>query len=226
MSTRGYIIVKVKDEQKGKSLTFDKKKLSEGVVLRDEDKWNGEGFGELTEDIWQTTKKVREDYLAIYNQADSYPTGAGRALVTYFNDYEKALNLVAGGTTESIYNDHITYCKGRRKSLGDDPHYEDGPVPSQHHLPTPCESWQYLFYEGRWYVRQWGSRWYDLEEYLEVKGEDADRELPEMEEYKAIPSWDEDEQAREVGLAKFDILWNTMLPTGDGLAKLSDYPKQ
>ena len=47
-----------------------------------------------------------------------------------------------------------------------------------------------------------------------------------MEEYKAIPSWDEDEQAREVGLAKFDILWNTMLPTGDGLAKLSDYPKQ
>ena len=61
---------------------------------------------------------------------------------------------------------------------------------------------------------------------LEGIGEDADRELPEMEEYKAIPSWDEDEQAREVGLAKFDILWNTMLPTGDGLAKLSDYPKQ
>jgi len=220
MSTRGYIIVKVKDKQKGKSLTFDKNKLSEGFRLQDEDKWNGNGFDDLTDDIWQTTKEVKKDYLAIYNQADSYPTGAGRTLVTYFNDYEKALNLVAGGTTEAIYGNHITYCKGRRKSLGDDPHYADGPVPSQHSQPTPCESWQYLFYEGRWYVRQWGARWYDLEQYLTAKGEGADEYLPEMEEHKAIPSWTEDEKAHDEALEKFESIWSAMLPTGDGVATL------
>lgn len=220
MSTRGYIIVKVKDENKGKSLKFDKKMLGDGIELRDENKWDGKSFGELTDDIWKPTKKVTGNYLAIYNQCDSYPTGAGQTLLTHFNSYEQALNLVAGGTTESVFGDHITYCKGRRKSLDEDAHYEDGSVPCQLHLPTACESWQYLFYEGRWYVRQWGSRWYDLEEYLTAKGDKADYDLPDMKQYKEIPAWTQDEQAHEVALAKFEMVWNTMLPEGRGLVHL------
>lgn len=219
MSTRGYIIIKVKEENKGKSLKFDKSLLN-GVRLQDENKWNGNGFDELTDNIWKPTKKVTGNYLAIYNQADSYPTGTGRALLAHFNNYEQALNLVAGGTTESVFGGHITYCKGRRKSLDEDPHYEDGSVPCQLHLPTACESWQYLFYEGRWYVRQWGSRWYDLEEYLTAKGDKADRDLPDMKQYKEIPAWTQDEQAHEVALAKFEMVWNTMLPEGRGLVHL------
>jgi len=219
MSTRGYIIVKVKDENKGKSLKFDKSLLN-GVRLQDENKWNGKSFGELTDNIWKPTKKVTGNYLAIYNQCDSYPTGAGQTLLAHFNSYEQALNLVAGGTTESVFGDHITYCKGRRKSLDEDAHYEDGSVPCQLHLPTACESWQYLFYEGRWYVRQWGSRWYDLEEYLTAKGDKADYDLPDMKQYKEIPAWTQDEQAHELALAKFEMVWNTMLPEGRGLVHL------
>lgn len=220
MSTRGYIIVKVKDENKGKSLKFDKKMLSDGIELRDEDKWNGKSFGVLTDNIWKPTENVTGNYLAIYNQSDSYPTGAGQALLTHFNSYEQALNLVAGGTTESIFGDHITYSKGRRKSLDEDTHYEDGSIPCQLHLPTACESWQYLFYEGRWYLRQWGSRWYGLEEYLTAKGDKSNYDLPDMKQYKEIPAWTQDEQAHDAALAKFEVVWDTMMPKGRGLVHL------
>lgn len=220
MSTRGYIIVKVKNENKGHRLTFDKNRLSKSIIIQDAGKWNENGYDQLTENIWKTTKKVTDDYLAIYNQSDSYPTGAGRFLLEHCNDYDKALNLVAGGTTEMLYEDRILYSKRRRKSLGEDPNYADGPIPSQLHLPTACEAWQYLFYEERWYVRQYGSRWYDLEEYLKEKGEKADCDLPKMKQYKDIPSWTNNEQAHEVARAKFERIWNTMLPNGRGLVRL------
>ncbi len=219
MGTRGYIIVKVKDENKGKSLKFDKKLLN-GVKVLDSNKWNGKGWDELTENIWKGIKKVHGNYLAIYNQFDSYPTGVGRALLAHFNNYEQALNLLAGGTTESVFGDHITYNKGRRVSLDEDDHYKDGTLPCQLHQPTACEAWQYLFYEGRWYVRQWGSRWYDLEEHLTAKGGKSDDNLPKMKQYKEMPAWTQDEQAHEVALANFEIVWNTMLPKGRGLVHL------
>ena len=49
MSTRGYIIVQVRESAKGKSLSFDRSMLSPDIRILDDQKWNGDGFDPLTE---------------------------------------------------------------------------------------------------------------------------------------------------------------------------------
>lgn len=218
MSTRGYIIVQVRESAKGKSLSFDRSMLSPDIRILDDQKWNGDGFDPLTEDIWKTTENITSDYLAIYCQCDNYPTGTGAELLLHYNSYEQALNLVAGGTTEQVANSKIIYCQPRRDSL-DENDYEGGNTPIQCAMPTPCESWQYLFFNGCWYVRQWGSRWYRLDKLLQL-GEDADHDLPFITQYQKALNLPYLSPKREAALQRFHNLWHSMLPVGRGLASV------
>ncbi len=218
MSTRGYIIVKVKESDKGNSLSFDREKLAEGISILDDAKWNGDGFDPLTDDIWKMTEKVTEDYLAIYSQCDNYPTGTGMELLRHYNSYEQAMNLVAGGTVEQVCSSKIIYCQGRRRSL-EEHGYREAFTPIQCAMPTPCESYQYLFYNGQWYVRQWGSRWYNLERLLTL-GDDADHDLPDMEQYKRLQALPYHSEKRDKALMRFDELWQSLLPVGSGLGRV------
>lgn len=224
MGTRAYVIIKVKEADKGRSLSFDTKKLDAGMKLLDDQKFEKgpDGcycHGLLTDDIFRTTEKVFANYLAIYVQSDGYPTGLGACLLEHFNSHEKAMNLLAAGTAEAIYDEKMIYCEPRRRSLEEDG-YGNAFTPIQCANPTPCESWQYLFYEGRWYCRQYGSRWYNLEELLNKKGENADADLPDMKAYKSIPSWYKYPEAHDKAYNEFKQIWNNMLPVGRGLVHL------
>ena len=157
----------------GRSLEFNAKKLTDGVKVLDDQKWTGNGWEELTADIFRKTEKVYMPFLGIYCQCDSYPTCLGRALVENFDSYEKAMNLMAGGMVECITPEHLLYNESRRKWHFDHPEQQSpgdpdfGYFPNQRRLPDMCEDYQYLFFEGRWYVRTYQSYWYDVRELLE-----------------------------------------------------------
>jgi hypothetical protein len=219
MSTRGYIIVKVKESDKGNSLSFDREKLANGISILDEAKWNGDGFDPLTDDIWKQTEKVTADFLAIYSQCDNYPTGTGLELLKHYNSYEQAMNLVAGGLVEQVCDSKILYCKSRRDSWQKTGFGEITPM--QCAEPSPCESYQYLFFNGRWYVRQWGSGWYDLEQLLAL-GDDADRDLPDLEQYHKVQAMKYHSKKRDKAWDAFEKVWNAMLPVGSGLCKVPE----
>ncbi len=160
---------------------------------------------EVSDSIFMESEPISKPFLGIYNQADSYVNGVGEMLVKHFKTYEQALNLVAGGMTESIAGGHIAYEPDRRPDKGSTtaweglsvtPLQDDEPcrVDSYHQDDEPCrvDSYQYLYYEGRWYVRKSRSYWYDVEELLAaLEGEDVTNtayyimESDETEEYKA-----------------------------------------
>lgn len=216
MGTRGYIIVRAKDSDKGKSLNFDRRKLDKEIRVLDDSKWRDENQ-DLAADIFEPTKEIAKPFLAIYSQFDNYPTGTGRALLQHFNDYDKAMNLVAGGTVECVLRDYIKYSLFRRKSLEE--FSRPASRPQQFNEPSPCEAYQYLFYGGRWFVRQWATRWYDLEELLVTRGSKADYDLPDMAEYKRLPPYSQREE-HNAALRAFDAKWKQMLPTGRNLVHL------
>ena len=240
MSTRGYIYVAVKKNDLGTTLEFDKK-LVNGTKLLDEDKWNGNEHGELTDNIWEPTK-IWANHLGIYVQCDMYPTGCGKALVAHYNDYKKAMNLVAGGMAESIYRDRIVYCKSRRQWHADHPEQQHpqtpdpGNHPFQEMLPERLESFQYLFYGGRWYIRDYYTYFYDLQELLEVAERegididnafgDAAEQTPEYLEFKAIRDDHyhnvSPELQKEIDKAHLyaQWKWNIMQPTPENIRHL------
>lgn len=230
----------VRKNDLGAILKFDKK-LMDGVKLLDEDKWNGNEHGELTEDIWEPTK-IWANHLGIYVQCDMYPTGCGKTLLSHHNGYRKALNLVAGGMAESIFRDRIVYCKSRRQWHADYPEQQHpqtpdpGTKPFQEMLPERLDSYQYLFYDGRWYVRSYNTFFYDLQELLEVserEGIDIDNvfhesaeQTPEYLEYKALRGNYCDrkspEQQKDIDKASLyaNWKWNIMQPTTENIRHL------
>lgn len=213
MGTRAYIIVKVNDSDLGRPLSFDRAKLSPDLKVIDED-----SRLPISNDIFVETKSVDAPYLAIYMQFDGYPDGVGAALLQHFNDYSSALNLMAGGTIESLAHNVLVYCPERRRSLEQDFH-TNAYTPEQHHHPAPCESYQYLFYQGRWYVRQSGSLWYDLEKLLTSHSELINDSFPKIKLYRQIP-WSSGANNVNYYYERYESKWLRMLPVGRGLARI------
>lgn len=98
MSTRSTIIIKVKDEDIGKHLTFDSSKLP-----TQEDNWGIDGCNDKSIDGVTIEKK----YLAIYCHSDGYLDGLGKTLTEKFTDYETVLNLIVGGDVSYIDKNSI-----------------------------------------------------------------------------------------------------------------------
>ena len=242
MSTRGYIYVMTRKETMGQTIKCDKSASPLPCMFRDyehREPFKTTPLVEVSDSIFVESEPISKPFLGIYNQAVSYVDGVGAMLVKHFKTYEQALNLVAGGMTESIARGHIVYEPERRPDKGATDAWEGLSVtPLQDDEPCRCESYQYLYYEGRWYVRKGRSYWYDVEELLTaLEGKDVMNtaywimENDETEEYKAYERQrinyhdieDEEEHMRlfHENMALYDRVfnepWCRMLPEGDNL---------
>lgn len=229
-------------ETMGQTIKCDKSASPLPCVFRDwenREPFNPAPLVEVSDSIFVESEPISKPFLGIYNQADSYVDGAGEMLVKHFKTYEQALNLVAGGMTESIANGHIVYEPERRPDKDSTTDWRGLSVtPLQDDEPCRVDSYQYLYYEGRWYVRKHRSYWYDVEELLTaLEGEDVMNtaywimESDETEEYKAYERQridyhnieDEEEHMRlfHENMALYDRVfskpWSRMLPEGDNL---------
>lgn len=241
MSTRGYIFVKVSKKDQGKSLKFDRALMEKGgVTLQDSNKWNGNGFDELTDDIFRETPNVWANYIGIYIGADAYPTGAGEALLKHFDSYREAMNLMAGGMASSVYGDHVNYNQQSRQWHYDHPeqqHPQDpdpGVMPIQKMLPEYCDSFQYVYANNQWWVRKYDTYFYSLHELMELaKRENIDidnafGEAAEVtDEYKELekyPSWTKRTEEQTKAYDKDSLYarwkWNIMEPTPENVRHL------
>ncbi len=102
MSTRSCIIVKVRKEDIGKEIKFDKQSLP--VPL---DNWESK---DIDGKVWRDETgrnlclpvKIDSQYIGIYCHWDGYPSGVGVDLKEHFKDYKSALNLVIGGSCSAL----------------------------------------------------------------------------------------------------------------------------
>lgn len=151
------IFIKVKKEDKGRIINFDKNKLP--VKLND---W---GFGKTRSKCKPTT--IENNYLGVYCHWDGDPTGVGETLLKNYSDYESIVNLIAGGDCSCIDRQKVRHYANRKgekwkfikprqiKKIGD----IDGWV-----------SYMYVFKDGKWRVcKGLKGKFADLQEYLKTE---------------------------------------------------------
>lgn len=152
MGTRGNITVILKEEDlRKKRLSFNKGLLGpmaeanlKGVKFKPVDV---ESMGENTG-------------IRVYVQFDAYPDGVGKELLYYYNTYEKALNLVVGGSLETLStyeNSGSKVCGGwmsilQSKRTGINLHEFVRTDAGGNGGFSPFEEFSYLFKDGKWYV--------------------------------------------------------------------------
>lgn len=124
MSTRATIILKVKPEDIGRTLTHKGKK-----------------------GVFETT--ITKKYLVKYNHWDGYPSGLGATLKENYKDYEKVLELMSGGHSSSIFSDWVDYYidwERDEKWESNKPAQANRPI-----LPIGWTEYAYKFENGKWY---------------------------------------------------------------------------
>lgn len=132
MGTRAFISVRIKSEDKGRTLSFDKAKLPKNRKA-------------LFEDCIPQGVTLTDDYLTIYNHHDGYMDGVGSSLVADFNDYDKALNLVLMGYVDSAaYQQLIPFGFNTAEAMPGDCE----PLPR---IKEMCTAHIYKFEEGQWW---------------------------------------------------------------------------
>ena len=134
MSTNSNIIVKVNKSDIGSTALFDASKLDVPESI-----WDFDGIEEKV--------KIANEYIAICCHWDGYLAGVGKALKEHFNTYDKALNLVLGGSCSAIgSNGGIIRFATRKgeKWEGLKPEQSDNPI------SLAEEEYSYLFEDGKW----------------------------------------------------------------------------
>jgi hypothetical protein len=102
MATRSCIIVKVRNSDIGTTQKYSDEKSKAPA-----NDWGGDG-ADLCEDV-----KIEKPYMGVYCHWDGYPSGVGAALKVFADTYERALNLVLGGSISSIGEDDFTHYANR-----------------------------------------------------------------------------------------------------------------
>lgn len=139
MSTRSNIIVVLKPEDKGKTLTFDGSKIAgypkhiparntpQPIVIPD-----------------------NANFIKIYCHHDGYPDGVGLSLLTAFNTYESALNLALGGATSWISGNGESeyYHTWENESWAANTPY----IGLANEAPFGNQPYAYKFEDGQWSV--------------------------------------------------------------------------
>ena len=145
MATRSIIAVIVNPMDLGKVITPDPVLLGKGICT------------ELTHPTFETTT-LEKDVLSIYHHWDGYPNGVGATLLTEFNSYEKALNLMSFGDASSINGVDATFYNSWREN---EPW--ERTKPSQYECESDFEKhfkddvfieYLYLFKDGEWFVKE------------------------------------------------------------------------
>ena len=137
MATRGTIVIKIKDEDLGKKV-----KVNPTYLTKDKErikKYETKCF----------EVELSKKYAEIYQHWDSYPEGLGTSLVKYWDTYDKVLNLILGGDASSVDYDVTGYVAMEDR----DEQYKDLQPKFTDECPRVSEEYQYLFDDGKWYVR-------------------------------------------------------------------------
>lgn len=96
--------------------------------------------------------------------------GLGAELVKYWDTYDKVLNLILGGDASSVGQEVTGYVAMEDR----DEQYKDLLPNFKDECPSVSEEYQYLFDDGKWYVR--GDYeikdWVLVSEYLEKNSRD------------------------------------------------------
>lgn len=102
MATRSCIIVKVRNSDLGTTQKYSDEKSKAPA-----NDWVGDGVDKC-EDV-----KIEKPYMGVYCHWDGYPSGVGASLKVFADTYERALNLVLGGSISSIGEDDFTHYANR-----------------------------------------------------------------------------------------------------------------
>ena len=151
MATRGHIVVKIKEEDKGKTVHFDPSLIPLACT------YTNEYLNKLQDVV------LDKNYILIYHHFDSYPEGLGRTLVGIFNDYKTILNLLLAGDASSINGREIKqYCTFRK-----DERWEYTKPQLTDKCPSNEEDYTYLFDGDKWWFKSYkDTEWYDLKDAL------------------------------------------------------------
>lgn len=102
MATRSCIIVKVRENEIGTTQKYSDEKSKAPASS-----WGGSGINKC-EDV-----KIEKPYIGVYCHWDGYPSGVGASLKSFADTYERALNMVLGGSISSVDNDSFTHYANR-----------------------------------------------------------------------------------------------------------------
>jgi hypothetical protein len=102
MATRSCIIVKVRNSDIGTTQKYSDEKSKAPA-----NDWGGNCVDKC-EDV-----KIEKPYMGVYCHWDGYPSGVGASLKVFADTYERALNLVLGGSISSINEDDFTHYANR-----------------------------------------------------------------------------------------------------------------
>lgn len=137
MATRATIVLKIRDNDIGKSI-----KIDPSIITNEKDKINT--YNKKCNPI-----SLDAPYIEIYSHWDGYPDGLGKELYCNFRDYDKVLNLILGGDVSFINNNEVGhYC-----IMNDDESFEENKPKVYKDCPPVEEDYEYLFENGIWYVR-------------------------------------------------------------------------
>lgn len=115
MSTRSFIIVKVRKDDIGKTMKFN-----EGLLPKPLDNWQDK---DREGNVWRDETgqnlcqpvEIKDQFIGVYCHWDGYPDGVGAELLTHFKDYNSVLNLIIGGSCSAINNGVVRHYANRQK---------------------------------------------------------------------------------------------------------------
>ena len=159
MSTRSNIRVILKEKDRNRNMKFTpNKKQAEDLAVRT---W---GPDHLDEGLWETVNPEGNEALIIYHHWDGYINGVGKTLYNEYKSYKQALNLVLGGDCSTINGTYTPYANRRGEDW-------EGIKPrgvNENHRQE--EEYDYMFKDGKWYVRggykEGCDDWTPLENYM------------------------------------------------------------
>ena len=97
MSTRSSILIKVPDTFLNSTAQYNKEMFETKELL-----WPQETCPDKSQEIL-----ITKPYLGIYCHWDGYPNGVGKELISNYNDFSSAFNLILGGDCSVIIQGNI-----------------------------------------------------------------------------------------------------------------------
>lgn len=137
MSTRSFIILKVRKEDIGKEISFNPENLPVPVK-----EWSNEKGNELSQPV-----KIEKEYIGIYCHWDGYREGVGAALKAKFTDYDAILNLIVGGSCSCITDEYV--CRYGNRAGEEWEYIDPWQGNDKNEQPDCWQEYVYLFEEGK-----------------------------------------------------------------------------
>ena len=144
MSTRSAIIIKVKREDIGKVVKFDKAKLPTKLS-----EWTCYSEKEVGKEISEEVT-LDKPYIGVYCHSDGYFDGVGKVLKELYTDYDKVLNLIVGGDCSVVWYDETRHYANRNGEDWDWIKPTKGDTANEVADNIGHNGYAYLFDDGEW----------------------------------------------------------------------------